>query len=210
MRRLKKMTPALIRCAAIVTLLTLAGGGVATALGAATQSPEMTCQKLTKSQIQPLMATPITSVKVTSEGLRIKAGETSGQQCIFAGAEAKAIDVLVDKASVYAGSTSSFPHQVSDLKSKVAVPGVGAQAYRERGDFQIIALQGDEECSVSVGTGDTIPGVGALQRANNGHSELPEATNALIARALGTICNRLYKKGNTKPSLAGLAKSAGH
>ena len=195
-------------CVVLVALLS-AGGGSATALGAAPLSAEMTCQQLTKAQIQPLMATPITSVKVTSEGLRIKAGETSGQQCSFSGAEGRDVDVLVDNASLYAKTTSSFQQQVADLQGKVRVPGVGSEAYREKGDFQIIALQGDEECSISVGSGDTIPGVAALQEANNGHSELPEAANAIIARALGTICNRLYKQGNTKPSLAGLSKTAG-
>jgi len=207
MHRSKMKILVLAPCAALLALLSPAGGGFAMALGAATPSAEMTCKQLTKAQIQPLIATPITSVKVTPEGLRVKAGETSGQQCVFSGAGDKAIDVLVDNASLYAKTTSSFQQQVADLHGKVAVPGVGAKAYREKGDFQIIALRGDEECSVSVGSGDTIPGVAALQEANNGHSVLPEAANTIIARALGTICNRLYKQGNTKPSLAGLSKT---
>lgn len=209
MLRSKMKILVLPACAALLALLSPAGDGFAVAFGAAPPSAEMTCKQLTKAQIQPLMATSITSVKVSAEGLKVKAGETSGQQCVFSGTRGRAIDVLVDKASLYAKTTSAFQQQVADLHGKVAVPGVGAEAYREKGDFQIIALRGDEECSVSTGSGDTIPGVAALQEANNGHSELPEAANAIIARALGTICNRLYRQGNTKPSLAGLSKTAG-
>ena len=67
------------------------------------------------------------------------------------------------------------------------------------------ALKGDELCSVSVGSSDTIPGVSALEEAAGGTSDIPEGANAIIAKALGTVCNRLFKKGNTTPSFAGLS-----
>ncbi len=112
-----------------------------------------------------------------------------------------AIDVLVVGGS---DAKSSFQEDVRGLDSKVAVPGVGQKAYRAKGDFQISSTNGKEYCSVSVGSDDTIPGVAAIEEQNGGTSDLSESDNAVIAKALGTICNRLYKKGNTKVSLAAL------
>jgi hypothetical protein len=151
-----------------------------------------TCKQLTKAEIQPLLAGPVTKVKVA-------AATAAGQQCEFSGGE-HVIDVLVLKGST---AKQGFQEDVKSMSPKVAVPGVGDKAYREGGDFQISTIKGSESCSVSVGSEDDIPGVSAL--LSNGSSDLPESANATIASALGTICNRIYGKGNTKPSLAGLS-----
>ena len=42
----------------------------------------------------------------------------------------------------------------------------------------------------------------------NGSGDLPESVNAVIANVLGTVGNRIYGKGNTKPSLAVLSSGA--
>jgi hypothetical protein len=107
--------------------------------------------------------------------------------------------VLVIKGKQY------YKQDVRDSHLTVAVPGIGDKAARAKGDFQIDALKGDEFCSVSVVSSDTIPGVAALEDAANGTSDIPEKANATIAKALGTVCNRLFKKGNTTPSFAGLS-----
>lgn len=175
-------------------------GGRATAAVVRSQSSKATCKQLTKAQIQPLLATPITKVKVTP-------ALSTGQQCVYSGSgdegSGDAIDVLVIKGSE---AKQGFQEDVKSLDSKVAVPGVGDKTYRAKGDFQIDSIKGSESCSVSVASEDSVPGVDAL--LVNGSSDLPESANAIIASALGTICNRVYGKGNTKPSLSGLSSLA--
>jgi hypothetical protein len=182
---------------AIATTVFVAGSAVpATAAVAAAKKPAITCKQLTKSQIQPLVSDTVSSVKVTAGGF-------AGQQCVFSNSDAEAaIDVLVDKGSEAA---TEFNTEVKNFTRKVAVPGVSGKAYRDTGDFTIEALYGDKYCSVSTGSADTIPGVGAIEAANGGTSDIGDANDAVLARALGTICNRIYGSGNTKPSLDGLS-----
>jgi hypothetical protein len=159
----------------------------------AASKPSVTCKQLTKGQIQPFLIVHIVKVKIT-------AASFGGQQCVFSGPDGDgAIDVLVINGKQY------YKEDVRDSHLKVAVPGVGDKAARAKGDFQIDALEGNELCSVSVGSSDSITGVAALQDAANNTSDIPESANAILAKALGTICNRLFKKGNTTPSFAGLS-----
>jgi hypothetical protein len=189
LRRLRVLL-ALPAMAVVVTVPVLSGGGPASASGKS--SGVVTCKQLTKGQVQPLIGTPITKVKVTK-------AEQTGQQCVYSGSSGgEAIDVLVLKGETKA----AFKEDTRGLDHKVAVSGVGEKAYRAEGDYQIEALSGSEYCSVSVGEEDTVPGVAALEV--NGSSDIPESANATVARALGTLCYRLYKKGSTTPSLAGL------
>jgi hypothetical protein len=140
---------------------------------------------------------PATPHRAHSQGQGHR-GALWGQQCVYSGPDGNgAIDVLVIKGKQY------YKQDVRDSHLTVAVPGIGDKAARAKGDFQIDALKGDEFCSVSVGSSDTIPGVAALEDAANGTSDIPENANATIAKALGTVCNRLFKKGNTTPSSPG-------
>ncbi len=166
----------------------------ASAAVVASGSSKATCKQLPKSQIQALLSVPIAKVKVTS-------ALATGQQCVYSGSDGgDDIDVLVIGGSE---AKPGFQEDVKGMSPKVAVKGVGDKAYREKGDFQIDSIKGSEFCSVSVGSDDSVPGVAALE--TNGTSDIPESANAIIASVLGTICNRLYGKGNTKPSLQGLS-----
>jgi hypothetical protein len=172
-----------------VSLPSLAGNGPQ-AFAAGKSS--VTCKQLTKSQIRPLLTVHIAKVKIT-------AAPFGGQQCVFSGPDGDgAIDVLVFNGKQY------YKQDVRESHLTVAVPGVGDKAARAKGDFQIDALKGNEFCSVTVGSSDTIPGVAALEEAANNTSNIPESANAVVAKALGTVCNRLFKSGNTTPSFAGL------
>ncbi len=182
----------------VVTLSWIpASAGRVSAAAVASQGSKATCKQLPKSQIQSLLAVPIAKVKVT-------AALQTGQQCVYSGAGSEgsgdAIDVLVIKGRE---AKQGIQEDMKSLSPRVPVKGVGDRAYREGGDFQIDSIEGNEYCSVSVGSEDSVKGVDAL--LVNGSSDLPEAANAIIASALGTICNRLYGKGNTKPSLQGLS-----
>lgn len=184
--------------AAVASFVALGvGAPVASASVSVAQKPTVTCKQLTRAQIQPLMSAPIATVKVTKLGI-------TGQQCVFSSVDHEtAIDVVVDKGTF---ATKGYDQEVKSYTNKVAVKGVaGGNAYRDTGDFQTVALKGGTYCSVSVGSSDSIQGVGAIEAANNGSSNLPESDNDVIATALGTICNRIYRSGNTTPSLAGLS-----
>ena len=172
-----------------VSLPTLTGGGPQ-AMAAA--KPSVTCKQLTKAQIQPLLTSHIAKVNITP-------APYGGQQCVFSGSDGDGdIDVLVINGKQF------YKQDVKDTHLNVAVPGVGDKAARAKGDFQIDALKGNEFCSVTVGSSDTIPGVAALQTAAGGTNTIPERDNTIVAKALGTVCNRLFKKGNTTPSFAGM------
>jgi hypothetical protein len=198
LRRIERSLAALclVSCAVVLACLPVSGaivGGNGPPAAAAT--PSATCNQLTKPQVQPLMSATITKVKVT-EPL------SSAQECVYSSRDnAEDIDVLVVGGSE---AKQAFQEDVHGLTSKKAVPGVGEKAYRSKGDFQISSSNGKEFCSVSVGSEETIPGVAAINAANGDTSYVPERDNAVIAEALGTLCNRLYKKGNTKVSLAAL------
>jgi hypothetical protein len=180
----------------VIALPSLTGGG-SQAFGADKSSPPVTCKQLTKAQIQPFTTVPITQVKVTAA---LNTSNPTGQQCVWSGSgESGGIDVLVLKGK------QNYNQDVRDSHLTMAVPGVGDKAARAKGDFQIDALKGDEFCSVSVGESDEIPGVSTLEAAAGDTSDIPESANATIAKALGTICNRLFKNGNTTPSFAGLS-----
>jgi hypothetical protein len=180
---------------ALASLLALgAGAPVAGAVVRAAKKPQATCKQLTKAEIQPLLSAPIATVKTSKSGI-------AGQECVFSSADSEAgIDIVVDKGSF---AKQGYAAEVKGYSSKVAVQGVaGAHAYRDTGDSTIVALKGDEYCSVS---GGPVPGVGATEQANGGSSNLPEHDHDVIATAFGTICNRIYGSGTTKPSLDGLS-----
>jgi hypothetical protein len=172
-----------------VALPSLSGSGPQ---ALAASKPSVTCKQLTKSQIQPLLTSHIVKVMITP-------APYGGQQCVFSGPDGDgAIDVLVINGKQF------YKQDVKDSHLNVAVPGVGDKAERAKGDFQVDSLKGNEFCSVTVGSSDTIPGVAALQTAAGDTNTIPEKDNAIVAKALGTVCNRLFKKGNTTPSFAGM------
>ena len=154
------------------------------------------CKQLTKDMVQPLMAGTIDAVTVTAAG-----DDDTGQQCDFAGGadDVSDIDVLV-----LSGSTATAEY--SDISSGgISVPGVGDKAVRPDGDVSLDALDGDTYCSVSVGDPGDLPGIGALEAANDGSTDIPDNVLEPAAAALGTLCNRIFGSGNTTPDLAALA-----
>ncbi len=66
-------------------------------------------------------------------------------------------------------------------------------------------FEGDTYCSVTLGSGDTIKGVGPIEAAHGGTSDIGEPNNSIVAAALGTLCNRIFGSGNTTADLSGLS-----
>jgi hypothetical protein len=160
----------------------------------------VSCNQLTKSDVQPLLVDPITTVNVTAAGI---GGE--GQQCVFGTASDGAVDVLVLRGDE---ATSGYAQEVQGMTTPVNVAGIGDKAARGTGDDQPDSIKGDVFCAVSLGTDEGVPGVAALQQAAGGTSNIGEAANGIIAAALGTLCNRIYGSGNTTPDLSGLGSAA--
>ena len=160
----------------------------------------VTCNQLTKAEVQPLLVDPITTVKVTAAGI-----DGEGQQCVFGTASDGAVDVLVLSGDL---ATTGYAQEVQGMTKPVSIPGVGDKAARDTGDDQPHAIKGDVYCSVGLGADGAVPGVAALQQAAGGTSNIGEAANGIIAAALGTLCNRIYGSGNTTPDLSGLSSAA--
>ena len=161
----------------------------------------VTCNQLTKADVQPLLVDPIVNVTVTAAGI---GGE--GQQCVFdTGDSGHAVDVLVLSGDL---ATSGYAQQIQDMTKPVSVPGIGDKAARDTGDDQPDAIKGDVYCSVGLADDNDIPGVAQLQDAAGGTSNIGEAANGIVAAALGTLCNRIYGSGNTTPDLSGLGSAS--
>lgn len=167
-------------------------------------SAKANCKQLTVAEVQPLMVEKIVKDDITAANL---GDDTPGQQCVFSGADgAGAVDVLV------MAGPQAVPGYAQELageaNGQVAVPGIGDKASREKGDGQVIALKGDVFCSVSLGSGEDVPGIGALEEAAGATTHIAESAYQESAEALGTLCNRLYGSGNTTPDLSGLLAAA--
>ncbi len=163
-------------------------------------SAKASCKQLTDAEVQPLTIDKIVKDDITSANM---GDGNPGQQCVFSGADgAGSVDVLViagpQAAPGYASDIAGYSDGV------VAVPGIGDQASREKGDGQVVSLKGDVYCSVSLGSGDQVPGLGPLMEAAGGTTHIDESAYQTTAEALGTLCNRIYGSGNTTPDLSSL------
>jgi hypothetical protein len=181
-----------LRRVALVAAVAMTSLGASAVVGRpAGAAAKTTCKQITKAQVQPLLDGTISSVKVTKAGMK---GE--GQQCVWSDGHGETIDLLLVGGSL--GKTS-YQEEVKALDQKVKVPGVAGTAYRDTDDYQLLAYDDGVYCSVSVGAQDSITGVQTIAEANGGN--VPEAANTPIAQAIGTLCNRIFGSGSTKPDL---------
>jgi hypothetical protein len=175
-----------------------------------------TCSQLTKAEIQPLLADPITKVTVkapTDAQYTLGSAKKVGQQCTYAVASTdSALAVTVIGGPVAA---KAYAADVQGLGGKpVKVSGVGDKAVRAHvdangavGTSQFTSLKGNTYCSVEP-QADEIPGVSQLEEAAGATADIGDKAHSEIAAALGTVCNRVYGSGHTKPDLSGLTAAA--
>jgi hypothetical protein len=163
-------------------------------------SAKANCKQLTDAEVQPLLVQKIVKDDVTAANL----SDTSpGQQCVFSGSDGNGtIDVVVIAGPLAAQGYSQDLASESD--GPVAVPGIGDKASRDKGDGQVVSIKGDVYCSVTLGSGEDVPGIGALEEAAGGTTHVAESAYQASAEALGTLCNRIYGSGNTTPDLSSL------
>jgi hypothetical protein len=128
----------------------------------------------------------------------------TGQQCQFNAKGSDSTGAITVQVLRGAGGTQAYNHAVSSDGKPVAVPGVGDKANRDTESGAVDALKGDLYCSVSYASSDQIPGVGPLEEAHGGTSNIGENYYDTIAQAMGTLCNRIYGSGNTTPDLSSL------
>ncbi len=161
----------------------------------------VTCNQLTKADVQPLLVDPIANVSVSAAGV-----DGEGQQCVFdTGDSGHAVDVLVLSGSL---ATSGYAQDVQAMAKPVGVPGIGDEASRDTNDSSVDAIRGDIYCSVSLAASNDVPGVAQLEEAAGGTSNIGDRADGIIAAALGTLCNRIYGSGNTTPDLSGLGSAS--
>ena len=175
-----------------------AGGGAA----ASTPAGDGSCKQLTFAEVQPLITDTVISVATTAI-----TGDGHGQQCVF---DAKGTDSTGSiTVQVLSGSegTAAYAQEVGGESKPVAVSGVGDKASRDTEDGEINALKGDVYCSVSYSSNDEVPGVGPLEEAHGSTNNIGENFYDAIAKALGTLCNRIYGSGSTTPDLSSLLQA---
>jgi hypothetical protein len=173
-----------------------------------------TCSQLSKAQIQPLIVNPIT--KVTVKPLKDQqyaiggSKKQVGQECIYAAGSGDSQALIV---SVVGGPSAAVAYK-GDLQGlgsdHVSVPGVGDKAVRasvdakgEADTTELSSLKGSTYCSVTPQDGD-VPGEAQLEEAAGDTGDIGNKAYAEIAAAIGTVCNRVYGSGNTKPDLSAL------
>jgi hypothetical protein len=200
---------------AMVLFLSVSSASAATGMLAAksADASKTGCSQLTKAQIQPLLAHPITKVTVKAVTALQYTGSTKrvGQECIFAaGAVSEALTVTVVNGPV---SANAYTGDLQGLDGAVAVHGVGTKAARAPVDANgaaatttLSALKGTTYCSVSPGDGE-IPGEAQLEEAAGGTSDIGNKAYAEIAAAVGTVCNRIFGSGKTTPDLTALTQA---
>jgi hypothetical protein len=150
---------------------------------------------LTAADVQSLMTNVVAGDDVSDVGL-----DSDGQQCVFHDMDSEqAVDIIVVPASDAAIGYDQAKKQATD---PVPLDGVGDEAFRETGDLDPYAEHGGIMCTVSLSEAIEIPGVDAL--VVGGKLDLTEDQNVIIAKALGTVCNRIFGAGNTEPDLSGL------
>ena len=181
------------------------------------QAPKGACAQVTKAQVQTLMAPRITKLTVTSvPGLTyLVNAKRVGQQCVYAAgpSDSDALSVTVVSG---AAAARAYASDVQGLGARpVPVPGVGDKAVRARvdakgavGTAMITSIKGSTYCSVTPRAED-IPGVAKLEQAAGDTADIGNRAYAAIAAAIGTVCNRIYGSGNTKPNLKSLKAKAG-
>ena len=157
----------------------------------------VSCSQLTKDDVQPLLAEPISTIDAIAAGT-----DDEGQECIFGGDTDGTIDVTVYRGD---DATQAYQEAIQDeADGPVDVPGVGDKATRDTGDPEISSLKDDLFCGVSLGSAEDVPGIAALEQAAGDTTNVPESAYATAAVALGTLCNRIYGSGNTVPDLSSL------
>ena len=179
---------------------------------AASHAAKATCSQISEAQVQPLIDKPITKVTVKPEtSFLFNGGKTHiGQQCIFAAGsgDSNALSVTVVGGPLAA---KAYAVDVESLRPTVSVSGVGTKAIRQRvdsngavGTSELSSIKGNTYCSV-VPQEDDIPGVGQLEEAAGATADIGDKAYAEIASVIGTVCNRVYGSGSTKPDLSGFA-----
>lgn len=162
--------------------------------GSGSAAAKATCTQLTATDVQGLMTNPVVGQpEVTPVGT-----DSDGQQCIFDDANSEQdVDITVVPSSDQAAGYATAKQQATN---PVSLSGVGDQAFRD-GESPT-AEGGGLVCSVALGTDTQLPGVDKL--IVNGTLNLTDAQNAVVAAALGTVCNHIFGSGNMTPDLSGL------
>ena len=204
-------------CLIVTTLVLLAG--FVPAAGAGPAGPS-TCSQLTKAQVQPLLAHPVTKLTVTPVpgilyGISAK---QVGEICNFADTEtsnAFTVKVIVGPAAARAYKSELHSMAPSsafgsiDSRKLAPVPVVsGGKGVRERADnrgavsgAEVASIKGSTFCAV-IPTDDEIPGVARLEKAAGYTADIGDKAWADVAAAIGEVCNRIYHSGSTNPSAA--------
>jgi hypothetical protein len=180
------------------------GQGASVPTGGSGTGKGPTCKQLTFADVQPLLIQKVSSVAVSAAF-----ADGNGQQCVFTGKNSDSTGAITIQVNSGTDATQAYTAGLAGLGSNAAsVSGVGDKANRDREDGDVISMHGGEFCSVSASDTDIVPGVGALEEAHGATLNIGDAAWDTLAKALGTLCNRIYGGGNATPDLSPLTAAA--
>ena len=168
----------------------------------ATSTGTATCKQLTAADVQALQVDKIIRVRVIDNAPSYGKGT---QQCLFDVADASgSLAVLVASGQL---ASSLYATDTSSASKAVSVPGVGDKAFRDADSDSpaLSAMHAGEYCHVDTSDPGSVPGADRLYVANGHHANIGDAAFAILAAALGTVCNRVFGSGSTTPDLRALA-----
>jgi hypothetical protein len=171
-------------------------GAVPSSAGGAAIDP---CQVLSLAQVQPIVTPELASTKASTQPL-IK--ENDLHLCTFLAADGNEVLTVSTYVADRAPSTFDEFRQSEDTPTDIA--GVGDKAYRGDESPDVTAVHGDVLCTVDLSDPGDARGADRLYDENGHHTDIGAPAFDIVASALGTLCNRIFKSGNTTPDLSGL------
>ncbi len=178
---------------------TASSGAAASTASHDAGSPINPCTTLTIADVQPLLTPKLGSTKAGTQPL-LKPNDL--HTCTFLSADGD--DLLTVSTYVSDSAPSMFDQFRQSEDSPTDVPGVGAKAYRGDENAQVTALSGDVMCIVDVARCRRHAGADRLYDENGHHTDIGAPAFDVIAKADGTLCNRIFGSGDTTPDLSGL------
>ncbi|HEV2637740.1 MAG TPA: hypothetical protein VGX23_21485 [Actinocrinis sp.] len=164
------------------------------------------CTALTRDKVQPLLVKTITTSSAKTVPDQVSLNGTA-EQCVFGTEDSSEAITVVLIGGADAGTAYLDAQQ--SLSKPVSVSGVGTKALRDAGDATsaITAEDNGLTCTADSDDPGQMPGLSPIYDAAGNTSDIGDKNYAVIAAALGTLCNVVFGSGNTTPDFSGLTSA---
>jgi hypothetical protein len=148
------------------------------------------CQKLTKADVQPFFSVPV----VTELPGPKEVGDTCEFQANDApGGVSTALDINVRTGQ---DATEWWSTAGGATSGATMFSGVGDQAEHFPGSTDFVSISGQVACGLTTTGYEHLAGKASYQPGS-----MPNDAATQIAQAYGTLCNKIYGRGSTTPTI---------